>query len=453
MMFQPTKRRCLWVASAAWLMVLSGIGGAPAEEAPAGWQAGVARRDITPSEAVPMWGYGARRAAPSQGVLDPLLATALVLESHGRKLAIVGLDLGRSPSEASLNAIRTQIREEAGIEASFIAGSHTHHGPVVELADRPGRGRGRFDATLRYQEHLQNQIVAAVLEADRNRRPARMAVGTEQVEGLNRNRHGRVHPVPVDRDLSVMRFDDSEGKPIAVLVNFAAHPTLLKSSDLRFSAEYIGALRQIVEREHGGLMLFMQGASGDLSPAMEGRSGHVEYGEALGREVVRIAGAISVREGAPASMAFREEQVSFRPRIDMHNPLVRTALGMAFFPELIANYLDEYAEEVRPRLSVAMLDADVVIVGMSAEVFCAHAIRLKERATVPHLFFAGMCNGYHQYLPTIEAVAEGGYGTDPPMAPAEVGAGERLADAALMWIHAMQGKPPQSALQKMLGLE
>ncbi len=442
--------RFVWVACAFGLMILGGARVAPA--AAPGWQAGVARRDITPREPVPLWGYGGRRAALSEGVLDPLLATALVLEIGGRKLAIVSLDLGRPPSESSLQAIRTRIGEEAGITASFIAGSHTHHGPVVELADRPGRGKGRFDAALRYYQHLEDKIVDAVLEADRNRRPVRMAVGMEQVQGFSRNRHSKVRPAPVDRDLAVMRLDDLEQGPVAVLVNFAAHPTILNSSDMRFSADYVGALRDVVERDLGGLVLFMQGAMGDLSPAMEGRAGHIEYGEALGREVVRIARALPVRQSAPTSLAFREERISFDARIDVRNPLARTALGLAFFPELVAHYFDEYAEGVRPRLSVALLDADVVLVGMSAEVFCAHAIRLKERARVPHLFFFGTCNGYHQYLPTIEAVAEGGYGTEPPVAPAEVGAGERLADTALMWIHAMLGKPPKSALQTLLGM-
>src|ERR1051326_7476738 len=39
--------------------------------------AAAARRDITPKEPMPMWGYGARHAALSTGALDPLYATAL----------------------------------------------------------------------------------------------------------------------------------------------------------------------------------------------------------------------------------------------------------------------------------------------------------------------------------------------------------------------------------------
>ena len=56
------------------------------------------------------------------------------------------------------------------------------------------------------------------------------------------------------------------------------------------------------------------------------------------------------------------------------------------------------------------------------------------------LFFFGYCNGYHQYFPTIEAAAEGGYGADNAVAPVEVGAGEQVMNAALIWIYEMLGK-------------
>jgi neutral ceramidase len=52
----------------------------------------------------------------------------------------------------------------------------------------------------------------------------------------------------------------------------------------------------------------------------------------------------------------------------------------------------------------------------------------------------GYCNGYHQYFPTIEATAEGGYGADAQVAPAEIGAGEIMMNAALIALYRMQGK-------------
>ena len=48
--------------------------------------------------------------------------TGLTKRMAYKKLAIVGLDLGRSPSEASLQRILQRIKTEAGIEHSFIGG-------------------------------------------------------------------------------------------------------------------------------------------------------------------------------------------------------------------------------------------------------------------------------------------------------------------------------------------
>src|SRR5213596_131521 len=52
---------------------------------PGSFKVGTARRDITPREPVPMWGYGARHDALSQGVLDPLYADALVIQAGEKK--------------------------------------------------------------------------------------------------------------------------------------------------------------------------------------------------------------------------------------------------------------------------------------------------------------------------------------------------------------------------------
>src|ERR1041385_5241300 len=59
------------------------------------------------------------------------------------------------------------------------------------------------------------------------------------------------------------------------------------------------------------------------------------------------------------------------------------------------------------RLTVALLNGNIAMVGASGEFFSNHALRLKQRARVKQLFFFGYSNGYHQYFPTIEA-AHGG---------------------------------------------
>ena len=388
-----------------------------------------------------MWGYGERHAQLSNGTLDPLQASVVVIQAGGRKLAIVGLDLGRSPSEQSLQNIRDRIQSEAGIEHSFIAGSHTHHGPVLELSDEKGKGKGRFDAAIRYYQQLEDAIVAAIVEADKSLSPAKLATGAKDIDGFNRNRHTKLQPPPVDRSLAVLRLDDAAtGKPIAVLVNFTGHPTSISATTLEFSADYVGAMKATVEKDFGGIAIFMQGASGDLSINKGAHGDHLGFGQALGREVVKLAASLQPVVVDKPSLEVKEERFQFESRTDLSNPLVRVAYSVAFFPELVANFSDEYVDGVRPRLTVALLNGDIAMVGASGEFFCQHAIRLRERARTGQLFFFGYCNGYHQYFPTIEGAAEGGYGADSQVAPAAVGAGEKLMNTALMWLFQMQGK-------------
>jgi len=412
---------------------------AQAQEPADAFKAGAARRDITPKEPVPMWGYGARHDALSTGALDPLYAAAVVIQAGTNKLAIVGLDLGRAPAEKSLQAIRQRIKADAGIEYSFIAGSHTHHGPVLELTDEPGKGQGKFDATLRYYKEMENGIAEAIIDANSKLVPAKLAVGSTRLD-FNRNRHTKIEPKPSDRDLSVMRFDNTEGKSIAIIVNFAAHPTMIPAEKLQFSADYVGAMKETVQKEMGTTAIFMQGAAGDQSANPGTNSGYEAFGQALGREVIKLAGTLSPTAVEKPSLVVKEERFKFKSRTDLSNPLVRTGYALAFFPELIPNFADEYADGVRPRLTVALLNGDIALVGASGEFFSNHSIRLKERARVKQLFFFGYCNGYHQYFPTIEAVAEGGYGADNKVSPVAVGAGEQMMNTALLWLYQMLGK-------------
>ena len=111
-----------------------------------------------------------------------------------------------------------------------------------------------------------------------------------------------------------------------------------------------------------------------------------------------------------------------------------------FYPDLVDFYVREYKDGVQPRMTTALLDGRVGIVGVSGEFFCGHSLALKRRAGLEHVLFLGYCNDYQQYFPTIEAASEGGYGADAGVSTAEVGAGERMIDRALIHLYKMRGK-------------
>src|SRR5262249_897524 len=154
--------------------------------------------------------------------------------------------------------IRKTIKEKAKIEHVLMVGSHTHHGPVFELADRPGLGKGRFDPAIAWLKALPEALSSVIIDAAANLKPAKMGVATAEVP-YNRNRHSKRNPKTRDSQLAVMRFDDSAGKPIAILVNFAAHPVMTDTKVLKFSADYPGFMMNHVQKEMGAPCVFIQG--------------------------------------------------------------------------------------------------------------------------------------------------------------------------------------------------
>jgi hypothetical protein len=331
-----------------------------------------------------------------------------------------------------MGRIRTRLRAEAGIDHVFIAATHTHHGPVIETDNWP-------DPAHSYVRELEYKIVHVIQKAADAAQPARLGIGEREV-AANRNRQSRRFDAPVDRELLVMRLEDLDGKTIAALVNYAAHSTLQDEKVLRFSADYPGVLAREIEKSTQAPCLFLQGAAGDLSADASRWPGPAGFGRELAKRALEITQHLRCRAPASPSLRISEDDFRFSSRIDFGNPLVRGVFAAAFYPELVAFYVDEYRDGIRPHLTTAQIDGDIGIVGVSGEFFAAHALSLKRRCRLPHLLFIGYCNDYQQYFPTIEAAAEGGYGADPQVAPAEVGAGERVMDRALIRLYGMQGK-------------
>ncbi len=450
-------------------------GGAPIsaqQPAPPVFKVGYAERDITPSKPTPMWGYAARRAALSNGVLDPLIAPCVVINVGDHKLAIMGLDLGRGPRPDMMENIRKAVKEKSGVDYVLISGSHTHHGPVIELRDEEGIGKGKFDDAIAYSAEFEAKLIEAINEAAANEVDAKIGWASARVP-LNRNRHTKLQPRPVDDELSVIRFDTTDGKPIAFVVNFAAHPTILQTMMLKFSAEWPGQMKKQVKERLGAPCIFMQGAAGDMSPntsqitdqfaaeimkkdaaathtpddeafALRQRFHEIYDIEAFGRqmadEVVKINGGLQTSVPANPSIKGKEEDFDYQMRINIQDPRVKFKFEIAFFKELVAAMAQELPDSrIHPHLSTIMLNDELAMVGVSGEFFCNHANRLKERSHMKTLLF-GYCNGHHMYFPTIEAASEGGYGADPTVSWVALGAGEEMMNHALIQIYMFLGR-------------
>jgi neutral ceramidase len=429
---------CLLIGLIAILAAVDAVGAETSD-----FRAGAAEKEITPPSGIPMWGYGARHDMLSQGALDPLMARAIVIAAGKDKVALVGIDLGRGPTEAMMAIVRQEIAEKAGIKHVMIVGSHTHHGPVIELTDEKSYGKGKFDVAVAYSKKLPEMLVEVILEANRVLTPAKIGVATESVT-LNRNRHTKRQPKVTDPMLAVLRLDDLAGKPIAVLVNFAAHPVMTDPKILKYSADYPGFLAKKVEEELGTKCVFIQGAAGDMSAnAGSGPGGPKGYGETLADHVISLARAAKTEVPEHPSVKGMVDTFHFKTRVNLKNPVVAAMFEKGFFPEISRNYAKTYGDGLVAELNTVVINGDLAIVGGSGEFFCNHANRLKARSYVKQTLLFGYCNGHGMYFPTIEAVSEGGYGADAGISFAEIGAGERMMDQALINIYRLVGKFPQ----------
>ncbi len=405
------------------------------------FKAGTAKVDITPQKPMPMWGYGARHDALSQGVIDPLYAKCVVLEAGDTKAAIVTMDIGRGPTDPMMEKIRKAVLDEAGVQFVMISGSHTHHGPVIELLDVPEKGQGKFQDCVDYAKALPDHIIAVIKEAASKTQPAKIGWGSANID-MNRNRQQKSEPKARDTELSVVRIDALDGKPIAVMVNYQAHPTRLPAEDLRFSAEWPGHMMNTVEQALGAQCQFVQGAAGDMSIQSTEETKTIDlFGAAVGREVLKVNESITTKVPETPSIKGMDDVFPYKTRTQITSPASKMLLGAAFFPELANAFMDELkGDEIKPHLTCLLINGELFWVGVSGEYFCNHSNRLKERARGVKVIFNGYCNGHHMYFPTIEAASEGGYGADATVSWVPLGAGEEIMDKALLNLYSLQGK-------------
>lgn len=279
--------------------------------------AGVARVDITPPVGMPLQGYASRRGGESKGVHDPLYARALVLKNSDAQLVLVSCDLMGVTAEL-YDAILAKANKRLPLaRREFILfATHTHSG-AGGLSNRFAMQiiGGRFRPKL-FAE-VTDRIADAIIEAVSQARPARIAFGRGEVEGVNRNRAKR--EAPVDREVSAVRVTATDGKPLAWLVNFAAHPTVF-GANWEFTADYPGYVARELEKD-GAVALFANGAAGNLNIGKQNDPSREARAERAGKAIA--AKASETMDGKSSG-----EKVLLCSRlVDAELPPVRIRMG------------------------------------------------------------------------------------------------------------------------------
>ncbi len=386
-------------------------------------RAGVSRVVITPPVGAMLTGFFTR-ATGSVGVRDPLYATALVVESGGSRVALLGCDLlWVHPSLVA--EVRAGVEEATGIPGAnvMICCSHTHSGPPGYIHPNARSVDNAYVAVLRYL------LIGAVAAAARELRPVTLHHGVSAcAAAINRREvrpDGRVvlghNPTgPRDALARVARLDRADGRPLVSIINYACHPVTLGPASMEISSDWVCHMRSVVEGALGGSVLFVQGTCGDVNPRL-GPAADEGQTQIVGLEV---AGAV-LQASATAQPATSHGVAAATAGLVL--PLME---DISAIPDLmsdgdrraITSFVDQripWAAEVVdnpagggqavPIELQALRIGGLRLVGLPMEPFSAIGLALRESPPGGMIMPAGYANGCVGYVPTADAYALGGY--------------------------------------------
>ena len=208
------------------------------------YRVGYARVDITPTEPIPLMGYGNTFRRVSGPVLDPLYATCVAIgDETGNTVLMIGID---STVPNYMGYTREEVSKATGVpeERIVINVTHTHSAPDLD-AKHPG-----VDV---YKPIYKEGCVKAAVEAFQDMQPAQLSYGSIETQSLNFVRHYRMddgsfggdnfgdwtnhyavaNATEVDPTMHLLKFT-RENAPDVLVMSWRAHANLLYSNWLNY---------------------------------------------------------------------------------------------------------------------------------------------------------------------------------------------------------------------------
>ncbi len=394
----------------------------------------------------------------AKGQEGELRATAVVVEKPSSgKLAIVACDV-LFVERDFLDPTMAEIESVTGIPTSHILvnATHTHHAPSTSKLHG-------YDRDPRFVRNLSDAIVEAVVKAN-DRLPLGEAKfffrqSEEKTIGMNSRwllDDGEItwafggkkvrETGPFDPQLPVLAFGPAKDNLRAVIFNHSTHTIGTIRGGVR-SPSFYGLAAQSLEEQLGGVVCFLEGASGSTHNV--GGPGVAEASQRL-QTVVRTA-IDSAEERPVERIASLKRRFRFRVRTfdetvedEKVVRYTRKYFGgaadntIAIFRQMRKELKPHQGEERETWLQATLI-GDVAIVGVPAEYFTSLGVDIKKRSPFPQTYVAELANDWIGYLPDCEGHKLGGYQTwMGHHCYAEVGTGERVADEIVAMLNELK---------------
>ena len=396
--------------------------------------AGFAKADITPDEPVYLGGYSLRKT-PARYVHGKLFVRALVFERARVRFTIVMADLINIGGAG----LRARIADAIGspAECIYLGDTHNHAAPLASPKPRGAGPEYLGNDGTRWFKRLEQAAESAVKDAVSNLQPVKIGLGYGSSHiAMNRRKRmtGRTSPLtfdenavsqsfgesrtrrparlrefdgvvrlganprgPIDDEIGLMRIDTMDGRPLAVLINYACHGTSLGGRNDTICGEWMGRMMSVVEEQLGAAPIFLQGAAGDINPrnvgGLDGYADSIRRTDELGDEIA-----------ADAIRAYRRI-VSRTPR----DTALRLASATILLPRCYRDLFQDFKQTAIEAPTTVVRMGDSTFVNFPGEMFHETGKKMKRAASTSLTFIAGYTNGSIGYMPTREAFAEGGY--------------------------------------------
>lgn len=393
------------------------------------FRASATQTDLEPWPGVWMTGYGAR-TKPAEGIHDPIMARALMMDADGEYLVIVSCDL-LGVGTQDVKDIRKSINERVGIPESsiMVAGTHTHSGPATQYQ------RGVMGIlSPEWLAKAKEKIVEAVCTLPGKLEPATFSYAKTRIEGFGYNRADKSRTI--DEDFIAFSVDSWAGTNIATLINFSTHAVTMGPKNLLFSGDFPGAACRKLSELRGGIGLYLAGAGGDADPVLNRDRG---WGTGTFEDVDAFGNMIACKADEILSSAQRVCTVKIKTMIRTVDMPMAEPVSDEELAELTAEYelmitkadelestsiesaMLQWANDLRNAIQkdsvpkttpveifAAKID-DFAIVGVPVEAYSDIALAVKADMSPSVCAFVGYANGLYCYIPAQWEYEQGGY--------------------------------------------